>query len=100
MSVEVIDLRCLRPLDDQTMFESVARTHRAIVVDEGWRSVGMSAEIAARVSEECFYDLDSPVGRVAALEVPVPYPRHLEQAVLPDVARVVAAVERAVGRRG
>jgi len=100
VSVEVIDLRSLRPLDDATVFASVTRTHRAVVVDEGWRSVGMSAEVAARVAEECFYDLDSPVGRVAALEVPIPYPRHLEQAVLPDAARVVAAVEQAVGRHG
>ena len=60
MSVEVIDLRTLRPLDDATVFASVARTHRALVVDEGWRSVGMSAEVAARIAEECFYDLDAP----------------------------------------
>ena len=100
VSVEVIDLRSLRPLDDEAMFASVSRTHRAVVVDEGWRSVGLSAEIAARVSEECFYDLDAPVGRVASLEVPVPYPRHLECAVLPDVERVVAAVEQVVGRHG
>ncbi len=100
ISAEVIDLRTLRPLDDQTVMASVARTHRAVVVDEGWRSVGMSAEVAARVAEECFYDLDAPVGRVASVEVPIPYPRHLEQAALPSVERVVAAAERAVGRRG
>jgi pyruvate dehydrogenase E1 component beta subunit len=100
VSVEVIDLRSLRPIDDATMFASVARTHRALVVDEGWRSVGMSAELAARISEECFYDLDSPVGRVTSLEVPIPYPRHLEQAVLPNVDRIVAGAREAVTGRG
>ena len=98
VSAEVIDLRSLRPIDDATMLGSVSRTHRAVVVDEGWRSVGMSAEIAARISEECFYDLDAPVGRVASVEVPIPYPKHLETAALPSVGRVVTAVERAVGR--
>jgi pyruvate dehydrogenase E1 component beta subunit len=98
--VEVVDLRSLRPIDDDTVLSSVARTHRAVVVDEGWRSVGMSAEISARIAEECFYDLDAPVGRVASVEVPIPYPRHLEEAALPSVDRVVAAVEKAVGRRG
>jgi pyruvate dehydrogenase E1 component beta subunit len=100
MSIEVIDLRTLRPLDDATVFASVARTHRALVVDEGWRSVGMSAEIAARIAEECFYDLDAPVARVAALEVPIPYPRHLEQAVLPNVDRIIAGAREVVSGRG
>ena len=100
VSVEVIDLRSLRPIDDETVFSSVNRTHRAVVVDEGWRSVGMSAEIAARIGEECFYDLDAPVGRVASVEVPIPYARHLEQAALPSLERVVAAVGRAVGSHG
>ena len=100
VSAEVIDLRTLRPLDDATVFASVARTHRALVVDEGWRSVGMSAEMAARIAEECFYDLDAPVSRVAALEVPIPYPRHLEQAVLPNVDRIVAGAREVVTGRG
>jgi pyruvate dehydrogenase E1 component beta subunit len=100
VSAEVIDLRSLRPLDDATVFASVVRTHRALVVDEGWRSVGMSAEIAARIAEECFYDLDAPVARVAALEVPIPYPRHLEQAVLPNVDRIVAGAREVVNGRG
>lgn len=91
ISVEVVDLRTLRPLDDITILRSVARTHRALVVDEGWRTGGLSAEVAARISEECFYDLDAPVGRVAAVEVPIPYPRHLEQAALPSTERIVAA---------
>ena len=84
-------MRTLRPLDDATILGSVARTHRALVVDEGWRTCGLSAEVAARISEECFYDLDAPVGRVAAVEVPIPYPRHLEQAALPSTERIVAA---------
>ena len=100
MSIEVIDLRTLRPLDDATVFASVARTHRALVVDEGWRSVGMSAEVAARIAEECFYDLDAPVSRVAALEVPIPYPRHLEQAVLPNIDRIVEGAREVVSGRG
>jgi pyruvate dehydrogenase E1 component beta subunit len=100
LSVEVLDLRSLRPLDDETVLGSVARTHRAVVVDEGWRSHGLSAEIAARISEECFYDLDAPVGRVAAVEVPIPYAQHLETAALPSVDRIVTAVEEAVGRHG
>lgn len=100
VSAEVIDLRSLRPIDDQTVFSSVRRTHRAVVVDEGWRSVGISAELAARVSEECFYDLDAPVGRVASVEVPIPYPRHLERAALPSVERVTEAALKAVGKHG
>jgi pyruvate dehydrogenase E1 component beta subunit len=100
VSAEVIDLRTLRPLDDATVLSSVARTHRAVVVDEDWRTAGLSAEIAARVAEECFYDLDAPVARVATREVPLPYPRHLEQAALPSVERVVAAVRKAVGSHG
>ncbi len=98
VDAEVVDLRTLRPLDDATVFGSVTRTHRAVVVDEGWRSVGLSAEVAARIAEECFYDLDAPVRRVAAVEVPIPYARHLEQAALPGLDRVVAAAEEAVGR--
>ena len=98
VSVEVIDLRTLRPLDDATIMASVRRTHRAVVVDEGWRSVGLSAEVAARIAEQCFYDLDAPVARVASLEVPVPYPRHLEEAALPSAARIVAAAEGMVHR--
>ena len=100
VSAEVVDLRALRPLDDATVFASVSRTHRAVVVDEGWRSVGLSAEVAARIAEHCFYDLDAPVGRVASREVPIPYPRHLEQAALPSVERVVAAARKAVGVDG
>ncbi len=94
ISAEVIDLRCLRPLDSATFIEAVMRTHRAVVVDEGWRSGSLSAEIAARITEEVFYDLDAPVGRVCSDEVPMPYAKHLEDAVMPQVADVVEAVRR------
>jgi pyruvate dehydrogenase E1 component beta subunit len=94
---EVLDLRTLRPLDDATILDSVRHTHRAVVVDEGWRSGSLSAEIAARITERAFYDLDAPVGRVCSAEVPMPYARHLELAALPSVERVVAAARRAMG---
>ncbi len=100
ISAEVIDLRTLRPLDDATILTSVARTHRAVVVDEGWRSGSISAEIASRISEELFYDLDAPVGRVCSAEVPMPYAGHLERAALPSTERVLAEVRRLVGRDG
>ncbi|MGN6441455.1 MAG: alpha-ketoacid dehydrogenase subunit beta, partial [Arthrobacter sp.] len=97
IGTDVIDLRTLRPLDTHTLLDSVARTHRAVVVDEGWRSGSISAEIAARISEQAFFDLDAPVERVCSEEVPVPYAKHLEQAALPSVDRVMAAARRAVG---
>jgi len=92
VSAEVVDLRSLRPLDTATIVESVARTHRAVVVDEGWRTGSLSAEVSARIVEEVFYDLDAPVARVCSAEVPMPYAKHLEDAALPQVADVVAAV--------
>ena len=97
IEADVIDLRTLRPLDGAAILASVGRTHRAVVVDEGWRSGSISAEIAARISEGAFFDLDAPVERVCSLEVPVPYAKHLEQAALPSVERVVAAARRAAG---
>jgi pyruvate dehydrogenase E1 component beta subunit len=100
IDVEVVDLRVLRPLDDATILASVRRTHRAVVVDEGWRTGGLSAEVSARITEQCFYDLDAPVGRVCSAEVPIPYARHLELAALPSAERVVAAVREAVGGHG
>ncbi|MBK9179872.1 MAG: alpha-ketoacid dehydrogenase subunit beta [Acidimicrobiales bacterium] len=96
ISAEVVDLRTLRPLDDATFVGSVTRTHRALVVDEGWRSVGMSAEIAARVTEGAFYDLDAPVERLCTTEVPLPHPKHLEDAAIPQVDDVVAAARALV----
>jgi pyruvate dehydrogenase E1 component beta subunit/2-oxoisovalerate dehydrogenase E1 component len=93
IEAEVIDLRTLRPLDEDTIVDSVRRTRRAVVVDEGWRTGSLSAEIAARIQEACFWSLDAPVARVCSAEVPVPYPKHLEQAALPQVADIVAAVK-------
>jgi pyruvate dehydrogenase E1 component beta subunit len=99
IDAEVLDLRTLRPLDDAAILATVASTHRAVVVDEGWRSGGISAEISARITESAFYDLDAPVGRVCSAEVPIPYAKHLEQAALPSVEGVVAAAREAVGAR-
>jgi pyruvate/2-oxoglutarate/acetoin dehydrogenase E1 component len=98
IEAEVLDLRTLRPIDDETIAASVLRTGRAIVVDEGWRSVGLSAEVAARITERCFWHLDAPVGRVAAAEVPIPYAAHLEQAALPQVPAIVTAAREALHR--
>jgi pyruvate/2-oxoglutarate/acetoin dehydrogenase E1 component len=98
ISAEVIDLRSLRPLDTATILQSVGRTRRAVIVDEGWRSGGLSAEISARIMEEGFWSLDAPVGRVCTAEVPIPYPRHLEEAALPQPEKIVAAVHAALGR--
>jgi len=95
-----VDLRVLRPLDSATVLASVRRTHRAVVVDEGWRSGSLSAEVAARIAEEAFYDLDAPVERVCSAEVPVPYAKHLEDAALPQAETVAAACRRAVGTGG
>jgi pyruvate dehydrogenase E1 component beta subunit len=96
VSAEVIDLRSLRPLDDATVMASVRRTRRAVIVDEGWRSGSLAAEIMARILEQAFYDLDAPPARVCSAEVPVPYARHLEEAALPQVAGIVAAVRGVV----
>jgi pyruvate dehydrogenase E1 component beta subunit len=96
VDAEVIDLRTLRPLDDATILASVRRTHRAVVIDEGWRSGSLSAEISARITEQAFYDLDAPVGRVCSAEVPMPYARHLELAALPTADEIVSAVQRAM----
>ncbi len=92
ISAEVVDLRSLRPLDTATIVSSVVRTHRAVVVDEGWRSGSLAAEVSARIVEEAFYDLDAPVGRVCTAEVPMPYAKHLEDEATPQVRDVVAAV--------
>ena len=98
IDAEVIDLRVLRPLDDATVLASVRRTHRAVVVDEGWRSGSLSAEVSARITEQAFFDLDAPVARVCSAEVPIPYARHLEQAALPQAEDVVAAARELLGR--
>jgi 2-oxoisovalerate dehydrogenase E1 component len=98
IDAEVIDLRALRPLDDATITASVARTRRAVIVDDGWRSGSLAAEIAARIAETCFWSLDAPVERVCGAEVPIPYPRHLEQASLPQPPEIAAAAKRTLGR--
>jgi len=98
VSAEVIDLRCLRPLDDATIMASVRRTRRAVIVDEGWRSGSLAAEVAMRINEQAFWSLDGPVARVCTEEVPIPYPKHLEDAALPSVAKIVAAARGVVGR--
>ena len=98
IEAEVIDLRSLRPLDDATILASVARTRRAVIVDEGWRTGSLAAEISARIMENAFWELDAPVGRVCSAEVPVPYPAHLEKAALPQVPAIVAAARSTLGR--
>jgi len=89
IELEVIDLRVLRPLDEAPFLESVAKTHRAIIVDEGWRSGSLSAEVNTRITESAFYELDAPVARICSAEVPMPYARHLEQAALPQTETIV-----------
>ena len=96
LSAEVLDLRVLRPLDGPAVLDSVRRTHRAVVVDEGWRSGSLSAEVVARIVEGAFYDLDAPPVRVCTAEVPIPYARHLEEAALPQVPAIVAAARQVV----
>jgi len=90
---EIVDLRTLRPLDMEPVLESFKNTNRAVIVEEGWRSYGVGAEIAARIYEEAFDYVDSPILRVAQKEVPLPYNRTLEQMALPQVADVVKAVK-------
>jgi len=97
VEAEVIDLRTLRPLDDETICASVARTRRAVIVDEGWRSGSIAAEISARIMEQAFWNLDAPVGRVCSAEVPIPYPHHLEEAALPQVPQIVSAAKKVLG---
>jgi pyruvate/2-oxoglutarate/acetoin dehydrogenase E1 component len=100
IDAEVIDLRTLRPLDTGTMVDSVTRTHRAVIIDEGWRTGSISAEIMARIMENAFYELDAPVARVCSSEVPMPYPKHLEDAAIPQVPGIVAAARRVVTGHG
>ncbi|MBL8346415.1 MAG: alpha-ketoacid dehydrogenase subunit beta [Rubrivivax sp.] len=91
IAAEVIDLRVLRPLDMATVLASVRKTHRALVVDEGWRTCSLAAEVMARIAEEAFYDLDAPLARVCSEEVPIPYAWHMEEAALPMPPKIVAA---------
>jgi pyruvate dehydrogenase E1 component beta subunit len=96
VDAEVLDLRTLRPLDMTTIETSVRKTRRVVIADEGWRSGSLSAEIAARLSEHLFYDLEAPIARVCTAEVPIPYPKHLEDAALPQPATIAAAARALV----
>lgn len=96
IEAEVIDLRMLRPLDSATVAAAVACTRRVVIVDEGWKSGSISAEVAARLAEDLLYELDAPIRRVCSREVPVPYAAHMEEAALPSVDEVVAAVRAIV----
>ena len=93
---EVIDLRVLRPLDDETIFDSVRKTHRVVIVDEAWRTGSLAGEISARITESVFYELDAPIARVCSEEVPIPYAKHLEEAALPQIGDIVAAAQAVV----
>ncbi len=97
IDAEVIDLRSLRPLDDKTIMSSVSKTHRVVIVDEGWKSGSISAEIMARINEQAFYELDAPMARVCSAEVPLPYAKHLEDAAIPQADKIVDAVKKTVG---
>jgi pyruvate/2-oxoglutarate/acetoin dehydrogenase E1 component len=97
IEAEVIDLRVLRPLDAETVLSSVGKTRHAVIIDEGWRSGSLSAEISARIMEGAFWELDAPVGRVCSAEVPIPYPHHLEEVALPQPAKIVAAAKATLG---
>jgi pyruvate/2-oxoglutarate/acetoin dehydrogenase E1 component len=91
--VEVVDLRCLRPLDSDTVIASIEKTHRAIIIDEGWKSGSLAGEISAIIMEKAFWTLDAPVQRICTQEVPIPYPKHLEQAALPQVEQIVTCAK-------
>ena len=93
IDAEVLDLRVLRPLDDAAILATVSKTRRAVVVDECWKTGGLAGEVMARIMEGAFYDLDAPVARVCSEEVPVPYAKHLEEAALPQPAKIVAAAK-------
>lgn len=99
IEAEVLDLRVLRPLDEAAVIASVAKTHRALVVEEAWRSVGLAAEISARIMEKAFYELDAPVQRLCGVEVPIPYPKHLEDASVPQKEDIVRVVKKMTGRQ-
>ncbi|WP_417674413.1 pyruvate dehydrogenase (acetyl-transferring) E1 component subunit alpha [Roseibium sp.] len=94
---EVIDLRSLRPLDMETVLASVGKTHRALIVDEGWQTGSISAEIGMQIAEKAFYDLDAPLARICSAEVPIPYAHHLEQAAIPQVDKIIAAARALFG---
>jgi pyruvate dehydrogenase E1 component beta subunit len=94
IDAEVIDLRVLRPIDEKTFLSSISKTHRALVVEDAWQSVSISSEISARIMEKVFYELDAPVIRLCGVEVPIPYPAHLEEASVPQPKEIFNAVKK------
>jgi pyruvate dehydrogenase E1 component beta subunit len=100
ISAEVVDLRTLRPLDTAAILATVTRTHRAVVVDEAWRSGSLAAEVSARIMEGAFYELDAPVARVCGAEVPIPYAQHLEQAAIPQPEGIARVARELVSAHG
>jgi pyruvate dehydrogenase E1 component beta subunit len=98
IEAEIVDPRTLRPLDDEPIFESVRKTGRCVVVEEGWRMAGFGAEIADRVQRECFDALDAPVLRVTSADVPMPYAKTLEKAYLPQPERIIEAANQVLYR--
>lgn len=94
IDAEVVDLRVLRPLDEETFLTSIKKTHRAILVEEAWNSINVSSEVSARIIEKAFYELDAPVRRLGGVEVPIPYPKHLEDASIPQSKDIVNAVKK------
>jgi len=100
ISAEVVDLRTLRPLDTAAILATVTRTHRAVVVDEAWRSGSLAAEVSARIMEGAFYELDAPVARVCGAEVPIPYAQHLEQAAIPQPEGIARAARELMSSHG
>ena len=97
VSAEVLDLRVLRPLDTEAILASVGATHHVVIIDEGWKTAGISAEIAACIAEQAVWELDAPIRRVCSAEVPIPYARHMEEAALPQVSAIVAAAREIAG---
>ncbi len=93
VEAEIVDLRSLRPLDMEPVIESFKKTNRAVIVEEGWPSYGVGAEVSSRIYEQAFDYVDAPIKRVAQIEVPLPYNRTLEQMAIPNVDDVVAAVK-------
>jgi pyruvate dehydrogenase E1 component beta subunit len=94
MDIEVVDLRVLRPLDEETFLASIAKTHRALIVEDAWKSVSISSEVSARIMEKAFFELDLPVERLCGVEVPIPYPKHLEDASVPQVQDLIDRVRK------
>lgn len=93
---EVIDLRVLRPIDNATIMASVAKTHRVLIVEDAWKSISISSEISSRIMEQAFYELDAPVQRLCGLEVHIPYPKHLEEAAVPQVTDIIEQVKKMI----